>query len=76
MCYGFRVADSAPFESQKHMDLDTPLSLLKEGLDRPGRNDVQQFDQAAFHRWYSFILGFSDQLGSELINFSVCTIRY
>jgi hypothetical protein len=37
-----------------------------------GRSDLQQFEEAAFHRWYSFVLGFSDQLvGNILDQFAV-----
>jgi hypothetical protein len=34
--------------------------------------DVQIFEEAAFHRWYNFVLGFSDQLVGEILKtFSV-----
>jgi len=33
----------------------------------PGRSDLQQFDDDAFHRWYPFVLGFSDQLVDSLL---------
>lgn len=28
----------------------------------PGRSTLQQFDEGAFHRWYNFVLGYSDRL--------------
>lgn len=34
----------------------------------PGKSDLQQFEEAAFHRWYHFILGFSDQLVGPLLD--------
>jgi hypothetical protein len=40
----------------------------------PGRSNLQQFDEASFHRWYNFVLGFSDQVvGQILETFSVST---
>lgn len=33
-----------------------------------GRSHLQQFQEAAFHRWYNFVLGFSDQLVQPLLD--------
>ena len=54
------------------MDVDAAPLIPIEPLLRPGRSDVQQFDQESFHRWYNFVLGFSDQLVEKiLVKFSV-----
>ncbi|MEJ0041971.1 MAG: DNA methyltransferase [Rhizomicrobium sp.] len=48
-------------------------SLAGATRDRVRSNtSVQKFDQSGYHRWYNFVLGFSDQLVSEVLaDFSV-----
>lgn len=36
-----------------------------EKVTAPGRSELQQFENGAFHRWYNFILGYSDQLVTQ-----------
>jgi SAM-dependent methyltransferase len=50
------------------MDADIAPLIPGESMPRPGRSDVQQFDQKSFHRWYNFVLGFSDQLVEKILN--------
>ncbi len=44
-------------------------SQFDAASDRVRTNaSVQKFDQSGFHRWYNFILGYSDQLVAEVLN--------
>jgi hypothetical protein len=55
------------------MDIEvSSLALDPAAREVPGRSSLQQFDQGSFHRWYNFVLGFSDQfVGQVLETFSV-----
>jgi SAM-dependent methyltransferase len=56
------------------MELDTAQLPDFRPEARPGQADVQLFEEAAFHRWYNFVLGFSDQLVGQILDtFSVST---
>jgi len=46
------------------MDFQSASKVLSQAV---GRSDLQQFEQAAFHRWHNFILGFSDQVVQQII---------
>jgi hypothetical protein len=49
------------------MDFELASSLDVQDTAKPGRSNLQKFDQIAFHRWYNFVLGFSDQLVQPLL---------
>lgn len=34
----------------------------------PGRSDLQRFEVGAFHHWYDFVLGYSDQLVTKVFD--------
>jgi DNA methylase len=56
------------------MDFETAQLSDVRSVEIPGPSDVQSFQEVAFHRWYNFVLGFSDQfVGQILEKFSVST---
>ena len=51
----------------------TPLPDFKS-VARPGQASAQLFEEGSFHRWYNFVLGFSDQVVGQIIDtFGVTT---
>lgn len=57
-----------------NMELEVVQPTDFQAVARPRQADVQLFEEAAFHRWYDFVLGFSDQLVGEILKtFSVST---
>jgi DNA methylase len=56
------------------MDFEVAQLPGVQWIAPPGQADVQSFDESAFHRWYNFILGFSDQFVGQILEaFSVST---
>ena len=56
------------------MELEVVQPTDFQPVAGPRQADVQLFEEAAFHRWYDFVLGFSDQLVGEILKtFSVST---
>jgi hypothetical protein len=56
------------------MDVEVVQTPKITSFARSAPADVQLFEEAAFHRWYNFVLGFSDQLVGEILKtFSVST---
>ena len=56
------------------MDFESAQLPDFEPVARQAQANVQSFEEASFHRWYNFILGFSDQVVGQIIDtFGVAT---